>query len=799
VDGETYTVTSGKRSCIKPISCKECPLAHNLKIEPDLSSYKRVLLIGESPGRGERILMKPFTGPSGQLLRSVLDDTGASTFGVGFSNTILCEGVKDLDENFLGSALDYCSDRLWKEIDDLKPELIVAAGGMAKDLLLPDIRKGVSSISGELFIQDGLNILPILHPAHILRFNRLYESFWDQVNEIRLFFTQKPGPFEVKFGNLNSIEYLSSCSEIALDVETTSYTPHDTGPGITWNGRTYTRGRLLSLSLNGDGKTSYIFTPLTFKKYKQQLKLLLESKFIICHNGQFDIPFLNKEGIFPKLANDTMLMSYSMDESPRHPLKRLSRRYLGLEDWSAALNPYIPTTDISYAAVPPRTLYKYNGMDTSATFNLKKVLESKMEKSDFSIYRTVLIPCANMFISTNVRGIRIDIGKLMSLKHSWEKERLMLLNKLKKFGVINPNSPFQISDALQDLGVTDYDAVTLKRNLEKLIPECRARDNTGGIDFINLVIAYREIDKALNTFLREVAISTSLLDLRVHPDFKLFGTVTGRLTAASPSLLNYPKSTRFSDELRTLFIPEPGYVWGHWDQKNFELRVYAVVNDDKKMKEIFAAGRDPHAEVGHLVYGNDYERLNRETLGYTRTAIKAVVFGKMYGRGDASVASQIGWSLEDAEDLGRKIEAMFPGIQVYRDKILNELNENQELVNPLGRRRRFPIITNDNYHEVKNEAFNFPIQSTASDLNLLGMLKLHELNDPDLIPLFPIHDSIEFQIRESRIPALESLITETLSEIPKTVLDVRDVKFETDRRMGDNWSEATIESKISGE
>jgi len=222
---EGYKITFGKRSCVKPKSCKGCPLFENLKIEPDFSDYKDVLLVGESPGGEERLKMKPFTGPSGQLLRDTLEDTKSNSFGVGFTNLVLCEGMKKLKlggeelkekkeipgeiENLIQdqiySSIEYCSDRLWDEIEKLKPKLIVAAGDLVKSVLLPDLRGSISSSAGLIFEGDYFSVLPILHPAYILRASKKFQYFWDQVNEIRLFFTESwPFQSKTRYGRFNN-------------------------------------------------------------------------------------------------------------------------------------------------------------------------------------------------------------------------------------------------------------------------------------------------------------------------------------------------------------------------------------------------------------------------------------------------------------------------------------------------------------------------------------------------------------------------------------------------------------------
>jgi len=796
----TFGRGSSIRTCFKPDKpCKKCPLYYRLRILPDLEEYRDVLFVGEGPGGDERIKMMYFTGSAGIILREVERDTLIEPYGLGHHNVIQCEGsggLKDNDPAALQDAIECCSELLFDDIARLKPKLLVALGNLPKSVLIPWERKGIGSCHGVVYKDRELDILAAYHPAYILYHSKMFEYFWDDINEVRLFFTEKPGPFIHHMATPDTIEHLKGFDELYIDTETTSFSPYDSGE-FEARGKKFHYGKMLCLCISGDGLNSYIFTPKNLKEYHKELKGLLETIPITCFHGQFDVPFIYDIGIFPYLKHDPMLMHYSMDESPSHSLKRLSRRFLGIEDWSEELQQYLPDRYTSYANIPPKKLYPYCGQDTAILKPLKETINERMTEDDKRIYETVLMPSARMFVDVRHRGIRIDVGRVLELKEKWAKERFELIRVLKEFGVKNANSPYQISDVLRELEVVDYDAVTLKLQMIRYLVECRLNGNKDGEEFIDTVIKYREVDKALTTFLRQVAEFMSEKDLCIHPGFKLFGTVTGRLTAEEPSLLNYPHTTRFANEIRSVFISFPGYVWGHWDQKQFELRVYAVVNDDKGLKDVLRdPTRDPHAETGWKCLGREvYEERNRLTKGQTRTAIKAVSFGRIYLRGAESIADQLEMPIWEAQVLCNEIDKMWPDIIRYRAWAKAQLDDFQELINPLGRRRRFPLLTPENYHESLTQACNFPIQSTASDLNLLGMVKLHNSEERKaglLYPLFPVHDAIEFNIKEECVDTIKELITNTLARVPRDVLGVTDMPFDTDFGIGDTWAEASL-------
>jgi len=802
----TFGLGKNKRVYTKPESCRGCPLISKIRIPSDLEDCKHILVVGEAPGNEERVEMKAMTGPSGTLMREVMKEFGITD--IGYANIIECEGARDLDDDNFWTAVEHCEERLLDEIRSLDIDLLIPAGAVPKDYFLPEERKGIVAIAGTTYRVGDVpyDILPIMQPASVLVEPKTYQSWIDQVNEIRLYFYETPGPFIVHPSSQKGIDELWKCDVLAIDFETTSFSPWDFGKTIGYKDKEYDLGDILCLSICGDGLNAYVFMKQRIVEYYDELKELLESKPICAHNGMFDISFFHIIGINPELKEDPMLLDYSIDESPFHGLKRLARRNLGIEDWSSANDKYLKSKSDSFAMIPPVQLNRYCGRDTAATWNLLFEIKKKAEEPDLRLYEKLLIPCADMFLRSRARGIRVDLPLLLELRKKWLKEQFDIDRQLRdEFKLNSANSSKQVAAVMMRLGLAESEkAETGKKGLEGIIARAEIEGNDKGAEFLKLVIQSREVKKALNTYLRDIARSTSELDGRLHVDIKLFSTVTGRLNASNPTLLNFPHATRTAAELRGVFIPPPGMVWFHRDQSQFELRVYAVITDDKGMKKLLKVTPenpkpDPHRQAGIVVYGaEEYDRRDMITHGYTRSAIKAIVFGRLYLRGVNSVAAQLGMPYDETEDICYKIDGMFPGIPGYRDSCLTQLHENQELINPLGRRRRFPIITNDNYHECKTQACNFPVQSTANDMNLMGMLGIDEefikgYDDPLVNMYFPVHDAVEGAVLESRHDELMKQIDEILAGTPRRVLGVEDLEFEVDGDIGDSWRTASLD------
>jgi len=319
---------------------------------------------------------------------------------------ILCEGGKRLefdDPDALWEAIYLCTDTfLWEEVEQTKPKLIVPAGNIPKSVLLPDERKGIGACAGVRYDVEGVDydIMPVHHPAHIIRNPKQHEQFWEEINEVRLYFEEKPGPFIVKTDpDLNDLLEIEKAGvPVGIDFETTSFHPWDTGTFEAF-GKNYEYGDIICLSVCIDGIHSYVYTKEKFVEFLPDFKRVLEKLGVTCHNGQFDILFLNKYDIYPELKEDTMLASYATNEMPRHNLKELSRRHYGVEDWSEELEKY-PEKSRSYAFIPSEVLMPYCGMDTALTKQLEITLNQKHDKDESRIYRH-LVEWANMFRDIN--------------------------------------------------------------------------------------------------------------------------------------------------------------------------------------------------------------------------------------------------------------------------------------------------------------------------------------------------------------------------------------------------------------
>ena len=135
------------------------------------STTKRIAMVGESPGRRETLLLKPFVGKSGQLLRKALLQLGyvrsePPVIRLLITNSVKCRCVLTPSVE----AVRSCSGALSTEIDSFTPDLIIALGKTAFHALTD---KGLEHLLGEnrrkTFIYRGFPVRLTYHPAAALR------------------------------------------------------------------------------------------------------------------------------------------------------------------------------------------------------------------------------------------------------------------------------------------------------------------------------------------------------------------------------------------------------------------------------------------------------------------------------------------------------------------------------------------------------------------------------------------------------------------------------------------------------
>ena len=126
-----------------------------------------LMLIGEAPGAMEEKLSLPFVGRSGQLLNSLIDFAGFDHE----KDVYICNLVKTRPPNNRVPTMDEISLHLpwlYQQIKLVNPLIIILIGSTALRTILK-LKSRISKVRGTWHIWYGIHVMPIFHPAYLLR------------------------------------------------------------------------------------------------------------------------------------------------------------------------------------------------------------------------------------------------------------------------------------------------------------------------------------------------------------------------------------------------------------------------------------------------------------------------------------------------------------------------------------------------------------------------------------------------------------------------------------------------------
>jgi DNA polymerase len=149
--------------------CTRCPLAyagrHNI-VFADGDPNARLMFVGEGPGADEDATGLPFVGKAGQLLNNMIAAMGLKREQVYIANIVKCRPPGNRTPEFVEATT--CLQFLVKQIDIVRPEVIVALGATAATYLL-GVRQSLSSLRGRWHAVRGAKVAVTYHPAYLLR------------------------------------------------------------------------------------------------------------------------------------------------------------------------------------------------------------------------------------------------------------------------------------------------------------------------------------------------------------------------------------------------------------------------------------------------------------------------------------------------------------------------------------------------------------------------------------------------------------------------------------------------------
>lgn len=775
------------------------------------------IIVGESPGKQEALYQHPFIGESGELLKAMLYKAGFNDDMPQpyLTNAIKCLPTGKKDQSTTARACKACVSQLYQEIQAYPRKLILGLGAAAAWALTGDFRLKITQIRGTLYSTPlaELGALVTVHPAYLLRgggsLNKFKSDLALAVEKLKDY--ERPQFKDSEHEVLHTVEsFLAAMRRLdytmwwhnSLGIEELPI-----GIDIETSGLSSLEDYILSLHFGWEDQYNYVVPgrvfqfddngwptdPLYFFAVKQFLEVKHPKIKFVWHNGQFDIQWFWALGANARVDEDTMLLSYALDENPGlHDLEQVSNDAIGAPNWKSMLEQYLPNKNSSYALIPKHVLYKYGGKDVACTLQNYRVLKERVKADPHLIkaYSRVMIPAVKLLAKIESYGIWVDREQNLKNQQRLKPELDRIQKKLNELTIelcgetFNPMSYPQVAHLVYEVLkmplIKGKGYSTDKEVLKALPPH----------PIVNLIAEYRFIRKQFGTYVinlvtrwdpkkRKWIKGHIKKDGRVHASYLIHGTVTGRLASRKPNMQNPPRD----EEIRAQFAAPPGFVLIEVDLNQAELRSLAELSGDQTLINLYNDPMHPglHHETSVAIFGPDYTHEDKMLA-------KAVNFGIVYGRTGASIAQAHDMPISEGEEWINRWGARFPiaweFIQHCRQAPLDRL----ALVTCFGRKRRFSVVSRNNVHAVQNEASNFPHQSTASDITLVAHVDLIE--DPrykgNIVNL--IHDAGLHEVEDDPdiIDRQTALITYYMEKTGRE-WGLTKVPFKAEAKIGRQW------------
>ena len=584
--------------------------------------------------------------------------------------------------------------------------------------------------------------------------------------------------------------------KLAVDTETDSLDP--------------VRARLVGVSLaTAPGKACYIpvahqsgegllaepVDQLGVAAVIERLKPLLADPGVlkIGQNLKYDMVVLRQHGI-ETLApyDDTMLLSYALDAGRwHHGMDELSTKHLGHTPISFKEVTGGAKGKYDFAQVPLRAATDYAAEDADVTLRLHEFFRRRLWAEQVTtIYELVDRPLLPVIASMELAGIRVDRQELSGLSAAYEVEISRLEGEIHALA----GGPFTIGSPKQ-LGEILFEKMGHKAGRKSGKTGAYATDVTelerlaeDGVEIAAKVLEWRQLTKLKSTYTDALQAQINPKTDRVHTNFALAATSTGRLSSNDPNLQNIPIRTPLGRRIRHAFVASAGHQLMAADYNQIELRLVAHIADVPELKAVYAQGGDVHALTAQEVFG--------EVTRDTRARAKTINFSIIYGISAFGLAQRLGI---DRGEAARYIElyfSRFPGIRNYMGETIAAAKDAGFVTTLFGRRCHVPLIFSKNQGErqfAERAAVNARVQGTAADIIKRAMAQmpaaLAQAGLHGTRMLLQVHDELVFEVPDGEVEAARAVVERVMANAHRPLIDLS-VPLGVEIGTGPSWGDA---------
>ncbi|NLX75055.1 MAG: DNA polymerase I [Synergistaceae bacterium] len=409
----------------------------------------------------------------------------------------------------------------------------------------------------------------------------------------------------------------------------------------------------------------------------------------------------------------------------------------------------------------------------NSLFKLWNAFNSEIEEHHPKIKKIIAeidLPLCPVLADLHKNGILVDVKKLNQLKFDLENEIKIIEDSIAEVSPekINLNSPKQVATLLfEKLKLPPIKKTATGFSTDMTVLEELSRLPEPYSYVPTKLIKYREKSKIYSGFVEPFLKLAEEGDSKIHSIFDHLSTGTGRLSSKDPNVQNLPQFGECAMKFRRCFVPDDGNIFVSADYSQIELRVLAHLSNEEKLLNSFSENKDIHLETASWIFSMLQEKITDEQ----RRFAKVVNFGLLYGMGSYGLAQRLGIGRPEASKIVERYFEALPKVKTYLNesiKISKEKSYTESIFNRIRPLDEVSTIGGRDKNSLNMVAINTPIQSSASDIAKLALIRFKKLTDTEFKGvkiILQVHDSIVCECKEEDADSVEKRLLEVMENI----------------------------------
>lgn len=533
---------------------------------------------------------------------------------------------------------------------------------------------------------------------------------------------------------------------VANKLKNSTFIGYDTETnGLDWR-TCHAVGYVLTFIL--DNKPDTVYLPIrhpTANLDVDQVNRLLQEEIpgldVVMHNAAFDLKFAAKEGIhFNNKVFDTQIMAALLDEHSKSFSLDFQTKKYGVAQKVTSIYEYI-AQKFGLSSNDKGTMghfWKLDGDDPLAveyacgdgdsTVELFNAMIPKIQDEELGRIWDVETRLTSVLHEMSWRGMKIDEERLHLIKKQAEQFVEQFSTGLP--ADLNFKSPLQMEKLFRDNGITEFERTRTGRLTF-------GQAWLSGSELGRRIIAVRKWRTLLDSFINPT-IDRHCYRGRLHTNYNQlkaddYGTISGRISATDPNVLNYPSPKRQPDQgklFRQIFVADDGRCMAEADYNQAEPRLVGHYAKIKAWIEGYKATPpiDAHSSVATMT-------------GLPRQHGKTVSMALITGAGTDKIIEMLGIDYDKGQAIVRTYHRGVPEIRDFQKYAARVWTDRRFVRSILGRKYRL----DDSRFAYR--ALSRIIQGSNADICKLALVQCNEgpCKEYGVQLLNSIYDSIIWQ------------------------------------------------------